>query len=168
MSHAIRSVAFLTLSTPDSMEKNLRLLQKSTLTSLPVNAVAVKSAALSTTRRNRGAQGRQDAVNRGIVTGDGPDGGIASNARSLVVWGLPGKLDPHSFKQYLKRFRLSGAQGDEEILKLDPPKLSLLSRHLVRCVSVSEAHRLVRLLHMAYYNEPIHGNKYLLRARVIY
>jgi len=115
-------------------------------------------------------EGRQEAANRGLLTGNGPDGGLASNGKNVIMWGLPGKLEPAYLKSYLKRFTLSGKTGEEEITKLELGSAvnALSSRHLVRCISVSEAHRLVRMMHMTYYNQPLYEEKYLVRARVIY
>jgi hypothetical protein len=45
---------------------------------------------------------------------------------------------------------------------------TMAARFLVRLASVSEAHRLVRELHMTYYQPEIHKTNYPLRARVIY
>ena len=109
----------MTLTTPDSMNDNLRLLQKASISSFPVNASAGEDEeVLIVQRRNRGVKGRKEASNRGIVDGNGPDGGIASNGKCVTVWGLPGKLEAIDFEQYLKRFKHS--IGQEEITKLQP------------------------------------------------
>lgn len=42
------------------------------------------------------------------------------------------------------------------------------SKHLVRMSSEAEAHRLVRSLHMTYFEPEVHKQKYLIRASVIY
>jgi hypothetical protein len=88
------------------------------LTGSGVTATAVNDFARNTFRR-RGAEGRQEAANRGLLTGDGPDGGLASNGKNVIMWGLPGKLEPEYLKSYLKRFTLSGKKGEEEITKLE-------------------------------------------------
>lgn len=110
--------AYLTLTTPDSTDTNVRLLQKSTVTGLPLHASAVSDAAQA--KRTRGVQGRQEAADRGALNGTGPEGGLASGGKNVVVWGLPGKLEPDGFANYLKRFDVTGLKGSgPEIVKLD-------------------------------------------------
>lgn len=159
--------AYVSLGTADSLNGNLRLLQKATLTSFPVDSWAGADDMPSVVRR-RGAQGRQEAVDRGLVSGNGPDGGIVGNGKVVILFGLPGRLEPDGLGKYLKRFEATS--GQEEIRKVERPvgKLIIESLHMMRCASVSDAHRLVRLLHMTYYNSNLYGHKYLIRARVIY
>lgn len=88
------------------------------MTGSTLEATAVSDFAPKFFRR-RGVEGRQEAANRGLLTGDGPDGGLASNGKNVILWGLPGRLDPQTLKAYLKRFTLSGRPGEEEIMKLE-------------------------------------------------
>jgi len=44
----------------------------------------------------------------------------------------------------------------------------MYSRFLVQLTSVSEAQRLVREMHMTYFEPETLGNKFMLRARIIH
>jgi hypothetical protein len=117
--------AYVTLTTQDSLKLNLRLLQKASLASIPVNVwTEIDHGLLAVQSRNRGTKGRRDAADRGLITGDGPDGGIVSNGRVVVVSGLPGKLGSEGFRRYLKRFGVSG--GQQEITKIERYVLHVL------------------------------------------
>ena len=147
------------------------------------------TAATNDIPRIRGAKGRIEAAQRGIVAGDGPNGGITSNNKSVVLYGLPGKMTVEALTYYLKSFKLADpAPESKEIVKMDlyvhvrsacfttvlipyispPGHQSLTSRFLVRLASSSEAHRLVRKLHETFYEPEIFDKRYRVRARVIY
>jgi len=157
--------AFLSLSSPNSLTHNLRMLSKTTMSSLPLHATGVPNP--FPVGRTRGSAGRQEAVNKGLIDGTGPNGGTTGNGKNVIMWGLPGKLPPDGLRNYLRAFRLSEASGQENIVKIEPEKSSLTSRHLVRCSTPSEAYRLVRRFHMTYFGESVHGDRYLLGARVV-
>lgn len=71
--------------------------------------------------RSRGAKGREDAMKRGVITGNGPDAGVRERGKNVVLWGLPGKLASEALREHLKKFRLAGsASGEEDIIKLEP------------------------------------------------
>ena len=71
--------------------------------------------------RSRGIKGRENAANRGAVTGSGPDAGVREHGKNVVIWGLPGRLSPEGLKEYLKGFRLAGSTNDEpDIIKIEP------------------------------------------------
>jgi hypothetical protein len=70
--------------------------------------------------RTRGIKGRQEAIDRGILDGNGADAGVSERGKNVVVWGLPGKLTTDQLGEYLKNYRLAGTGGGrEEILKLE-------------------------------------------------
>lgn len=105
------------MTTPDSTSTNVRLVQKLSLTGLPLLASAIDDHLAPTQIRTRGFQGRQQAADRGALSGAGPEAGLASGGKNVVVWGLPGKLEPETLTRYLKRFELRG--GEPEIVKLE-------------------------------------------------
>jgi hypothetical protein len=71
--------------------------------------------------RSRGAKGRENAMNRGVITGNGPDAGVRERGKNVVVWGLPGRLTPEDLREYLKGFRLAGStSGEHDIIKIEP------------------------------------------------
>lgn len=57
--------------------------------------------------RTRGAKGRQEAIQRGLITGDGPDAGIAERGKSVVIWGLPPRVRLDKLREFLNNGRLS-------------------------------------------------------------
>ncbi|KAJ7172614.1 hypothetical protein C8R46DRAFT_1348986 [Mycena filopes] len=97
--------------------------------------------------------------------GTGLSSDIASNGKSVVMWGFPKTVDPAALdRQALVGF--SFPPGEDYIFNL--LKYTGSGRFMVRLVSTSEAHRLVRELHMTHWRPDSHGKKYLIRARVIY
>ena len=109
--------AYLSLSSSSSMHRNLRMLNKATMTSLPLRATAVPDPSIG---RTRGSVGREEASNKGLVTGNGPNGGTSGNGKNVIIWGLPGKLPPDGLRNYLRPFRLSCLSGQESIVKIEP------------------------------------------------
>jgi len=163
--------AFLTLATPDVLDLNLRALENASISSLPIFSVSSPPPA-PVPRRTRGAQGRMEAAERGLITGNGPGGGVVNEGKNVVLWGLPGRLTPEALKGFLHNFKLAGTEGGKkEFAKIEGPDRSgytRVSKHLIRMSSVSEAHRLVRALHMTYFEPEVYKDKYLIRCRVIY
>ncbi|KAJ7046644.1 hypothetical protein C8F04DRAFT_1061239 [Mycena alexandri] len=105
---------------------------------------------------------------RALFQGSGLSSELKSDGKNVVVWGFPHILDPAALdQQALGGF--SFPPGEDYIFKMPTtPKYSSCSRFMVRLASVPEAHRLVRQLHMTHWRPDYHGNKYLIRARVIY
>jgi len=120
--------------------------------------------------RTRGAKGRTEAALRGVITGNGPQGSILNPGKNVVLWGFPGKMREDGVEDLLKSWRLAWSAGVLEVVKMErvEQQFTLVSRFLVRLASASEAHRLVRLLHMTYHEPETRGQKYQVRARVIY
>ena len=72
--------------------------------------------------RTRGVKGRLQAAERGLFTGNGPNGMVTSQGKGVVLYGLPGKLTPDSLRTYLRNFKLAMAEaGQQEIIKLGSP-----------------------------------------------
>lgn len=111
-------VAYLTLSSKNSVARNLRILNSATMTSLSLHATAVPSP--FRVARTRGFIGRQEAADKGLVNGNGPNGGTSGNGKNAMMWGLPGKLSPDGLRNYLRAFRLSDQSDQESIVKIEP------------------------------------------------
>ncbi|EJU05766.1 hypothetical protein DACRYDRAFT_20149 [Dacryopinax primogenitus] len=118
-----------------------------------------------------------------FTTGSGPDAGLFSRGTSVCLYGLPGRIQAEDVEAALRGFALRKPTRREQVVDDDPQaaeehlpsvnKLahngrSLTSRHLVQLENISEAHRLVRQLHMTYWDEHTWGTKYICRARVVY
>lgn len=110
--------AYLTLSSPNSTARNLRMLNNATMASLSLHAKAVPKPLLVT--RTRGLNGRQEATGKGLIDGNGPNGGTSGIGKNVIMWGLPGKLPPDGLRNYLRTFRLSDESGQESIVKIEP------------------------------------------------
>ncbi|KAJ7905356.1 hypothetical protein B0H14DRAFT_2327192, partial [Mycena olivaceomarginata] len=105
------------------------------------------------------------------LEGNGLSSELDSNGRYVAVWGLPKAVGPETLDAILGG-RFTFPPGEAYIFKMPHPdtnnNFTMAARFLVRLASVSEAHRLVRELHMTYYQPEIHKTNYPLRARVIY
>jgi hypothetical protein len=100
------------------MESNIRKLNGLTLTTVPVSAFSSPPPAGGVMPgRRRGVQGRAEAEERGIITGNGPHGGITGRGKTVVLWGLPWKTTAEQVKLALKGFRF--AESGDEVYKLD-------------------------------------------------
>jgi len=110
--------AYLSLSSTSSMLRNLRMLNKAKMSSLPLYATAVPNP--FSIGRMRGSAGRKEASNKGLVTGNGPNGGTSGHGKNVIMWGLPGRLPPDGLRNYLRAFRLSDATDQESIVKIEP------------------------------------------------
>jgi len=110
--------AYLSLSSQSSMARNLRMLKKATMSSLPLHAKGVPNPFPA--GRTRGSVGRQEAAKKGLIDGNGPNGGTSGNGKNVIMWGLPGKLPPDGLRNYLRAFRLSDTSGEENIVKIEP------------------------------------------------
>ena len=110
--------AYLSLSSQNSMPRNLRMLNRASMSSLPLRATAVPNP--FPIGRMRGSDGREEASNKGLVTGNGPNGGTSGHGRNVIMWGLPGKLPPDGLRNYLRAFQLSDTSGRENIVKIEP------------------------------------------------
>ncbi|KAH9951225.1 hypothetical protein B0H21DRAFT_269749 [Amylocystis lapponica] len=164
--------AYVTLTQPDFVPSALRSLKGTIVGGAMIEAGSVREDQVHRPTRTRGARGRAQAAERGIMDGNGVGAGVTSTGRSVVLSGLPGKLTPDALKEFLKSFKLAGHDNDKrEIVKLEidgHEKFAFTSRHFVRLASVSEAHRLVRSLHMTFFHPEIHDTKYPIHARVVY
>lgn len=94
------------------------MLKNATVTSLSLHATAVPNP--FPVARTRGSVGRQEAANKGLVDGNGPNGGTSGNGKNVIIWGLPGKLPSDGLRNYLRAFRLSEESGQESIVKIEP------------------------------------------------
>ncbi|KAJ7470626.1 hypothetical protein FB451DRAFT_345769 [Mycena latifolia] len=159
--------AYLQLTQPEFLLPNLDALEKVSISG--VHPVAEPS--------DRPAMSDQ-------INGNGLGSELDSNGTCVVIWGLPKSIRPEALDKLFQGF--SFPQGEPYIFKMprlaalaflrpssktstpSPQLFTFTSRFLVRLDSVSEAHRLVRQLHMTSWNPVQHGTKYPMRARVIY
>ncbi|KAG8920979.1 hypothetical protein FRC00_009287 [Tulasnella sp. 408] len=121
--------------------------------------------------RLRGQEGKSKLLDQGTLSGDGPAAGLpdSESGKNVVLSGLPGKLYASSLKkELLGEFDLREdvtAVVKVSDLNVDSP---LYSRFVIRTSSIAEAHRLVRAVKMKPYLEGAWGNRYKIKARVIY
>lgn len=159
--------AYLTLSHPDFLQKNIAKLEKSSVGGFLVNAYPADPPAVIP--ELRGVKGRQLAAKRGAITGTGPSGGVPSNGKHVCISGLPPKASPESIKEYLQKFGLSKLDDKTEIYQIPLPDnaFSLYSRHLLRTQSVSDSYHVVRRIHMSHFQPEVFGKKFQVHACVV-
>lgn len=119
--------------------------------------------------RLRGREGKSELLDHGALSGDGPAAGLpdSESGKNVVLSGLPGKLYVASLrKELLEGFDLR--EDVNAVAKIPDLDKSLYSRFVIRTSSVAEAHRLVRAVKMTPYLEGAWGNRYKIKARVIY
>ena len=111
--------AFLTLGNSDALDQNLRSLQNASISSIPITATSCPPPP-GIPRRTRGKEGRMQAAERGVITGNGPRGGVTNGGNNVVLWGMPGRLTSEGLRWSLHTFKLAGTEGGkQESVKLD-------------------------------------------------
>jgi len=161
--------ALLTLTRPNLLQENLLALQNASIAGIPIKATPTRLSDPSPPRQ-RGVKGRREAADRGIL-GNGPHAGLSNGDRNVTIWGFPGKLEPESLFPLFEHFNLStNKAGQPDIVKIPLPDgaFTMVSRFLLRLASASEAHRLVRQLHLTHWEPEFNGMRYPLRAQIIY
>ncbi|KAJ7109244.1 hypothetical protein C8R44DRAFT_802008 [Mycena epipterygia] len=144
--------AYLQLIHPDFLLPNLDALERVSLSG--VHLLAEPS--------NRAPTPMPEQMN-----GNGLSSELKSDGKNVVLWGIPKAVGAELVDELLEGF--SFPPGEPYIFKMPAPdSFTFVGRFLVRLVSAPEAHRLVRQFHMTHWNPPVHGNKYTIRARVIY
>ncbi|KAG6845732.1 hypothetical protein H0H87_004998 [Tephrocybe sp. NHM501043] len=143
--------AIITMSRPEFVPGNLHSLKPFTVCGHELHAVAQYASEPSNAPRTRGIRGLTQAVERGIINGNGPDGSFANIERSVVLWGLPGKTTAEEVgRALLADFKPEKKNGKPVVIKLEriDGKFTLFSRFVVTMSSVSEARRLARAWHL--------------------
>ncbi|GBE81919.1 hypothetical protein BKA93DRAFT_819367 [Sparassis latifolia] len=164
--------AFIELHSPLYLQSSLKNLKNAVVGGSQIYSYPSQDPTGGRPDRTRGIKGRAEAAERGIITGNGPAGGLTSQGKNVVMSGLPGRMTAEALREFLKGYKLAGSEGGKkEVVKMDVgvyQKLAFTSRHLVRTASISEAHRLVRTLHMTFFRPEVYHHLYPLRARVVY
>lgn len=112
--------AWIELTNPNFVNRASRALNGGMVGGNLIEATPAKPFVEASHHRVRGVKGRLEAAERGLITGNGPAGGVKDSARGVVIWGLPGKMTPDSLKDYLKNFKLAGLEaGKVPIIKLE-------------------------------------------------
>lgn len=106
------------------MQHALKAMQGTVLSGKALRGVPVNDPSEAITR-TRGVKGRLEAAERGLFTGNGPNGMSTGQGKGVVIYGLPGKLTPGGLRTYLRNFKLASAEaGQQEIVKLETPCVS--------------------------------------------
>lgn len=162
--------ALITLTGPDFLRDSLRLLERLTIAGTPVSAK--QKIVIEGRQRTRGTKGRAEAEERGLIGGNGPHAGsLTKTGRMAVIWGFPGKMTADVVSQHFKDFKMERSGRDKVSVRRVPlpnDAFSMFSRFVVTLESVSEAHRLVRDVHMTYLNPEAFGTRYRLYAHIVY
>ncbi|KAF8352320.1 hypothetical protein F5887DRAFT_1172082, partial [Amanita rubescens] len=164
--------ALISLKGPDTLKENLRLLDNALMSGIPLKAQPLMlNDADTMLPRARGDKGREEAATRGALRGDGPHAGISNGGKNVTIWGFPGKTGAASVEYIVRDFNLDRKKsGLASVYKIQPHQedFSMYSRFLIQLTSVSEAQRLIREVHMTYFEPETLGNKFMLRARIIH
>ena len=105
--------AYLTLAHTDNLYKNLQALEKSSVASLPIQAASSPPPQSNPGRLNK------NATQRKVFSGNGPNGGIHSRMKHVVIWGFPGKISEQAVENYLRDFRLDGVEGKTGTVRVE-------------------------------------------------
>lgn len=109
---------FIVLNNPGHANPALKALRENVVGGFRVTTTSVPSLNDNTPIRSRGRRGRDEAMERGIITGDGPNAGITDRGKSVVIYGLPGKMTAESLRSYLKTFKFGSEDGTQSIMKI--------------------------------------------------
>lgn len=111
--------AYIELTSPQFTQPCLTLI-KSTIIGGNIVTARITNPAYDNLAlvRTRGIKGRSEAMERGVLNGNGPDAGISHHGKTVVVSGLPGRLVADSLKQYIRELKLGGTNF--EVLKTQP------------------------------------------------
>ncbi|ETW86007.1 hypothetical protein HETIRDRAFT_432539 [Heterobasidion irregulare TC 32-1] len=157
--------AYLTFTAQSALHRAFIELRNASHMGFPITASRTP-VPIGPPPRSRGDRGRLEASQRGVISGDGYRAGITETGKSVVVWGMPGKMTTDTMRLFLRGYKL--APGEGQITKLDSIGTQLTSRHFVRLNSMSEAYRLVRNVHMTFFEPLVWGDRYIIRARVVH
>jgi len=166
--------ATIVVSRPEFLSGLLTTLRHASMSyhSLQFKPVSVDlDIAMQMRPRTRGFRGRTEAALRGALTGDGPGGGIPERGRAVLVSGLPNKFRRHLLAMFLeKAYRNRGITIGETIARIerDTDEKAFTARALIRMRTTTDAHRLVRLLHSTPYDPEHYGDRYEMRAQIVY
>ena len=97
----------------------INALEKASLFGHPVSPRWTAKSPPTPPARSRGVAGRAEAAQRAIITGDGLRAGIHDTEKSVVIWGLPARIQADGVRNWIRGYKLGGGQG--EIVKVDPP-----------------------------------------------
>ena len=100
------SRAHITFSDPSFVQHALNLLNRCHLAGHRIQAFSIPTPPSPQEQRSRGDVGRIEAIQRGIIRGNGPSAGVKADGRDVVLWGLPGMLEPFALQGYLRRMKL--------------------------------------------------------------
>jgi len=156
--------AVLTMAVPDFAQDALRAAKKITFTGREEIGASLTTDPRFLRHRSRGAQGRADALNRGLL-GSGPSAGFPGG-KTVTITGVPGRVTVDAFRPLVQGFQLA----DDEInsvlqAPLPENKFSLYARFIIVLASASEAQRFVRKFHLSPFKS--HASS-LMRAAIIY
>ncbi|PFH52410.1 hypothetical protein AMATHDRAFT_2145 [Amanita thiersii Skay4041] len=164
--------ALITLSRPELLRDNMRLLQNIGFAGVPLHVEPkLSSDVRELPGRTRGVKGREAAARRGILDGNGPHAGLLNGERTVTIWGFPGKTEVPTVEYILKSFKLTrSVNGKSSVFKIPIPQneFAMSSRFIATTQTVSEAHRMVRQVNMTFFEPDTLGNRFLLRARIVH
>lgn len=111
--------AVLSFTRPEFVPAAVKALDKAFLGGKPLSANASDNP-VAQRQRTRGVKGSLEAAQRGIIAGNGPDGGVTGGSKNVVLYGLPGKMTADSLAWNLRNFQLAGSErGKPVVIKIE-------------------------------------------------
>jgi len=157
---------WLRFEDPEQAEQAVKMMGNSRLAAHPLRAQLTSDQNIvkaGQPYRARGEKGRAEAVERGLLTGNGPDARVKERGTCVYLSGLPGTTLSYDLRQVFDSYGLRVTAEDEHPVRHIYRKTPT-SRFLVRLSTVAGAHRLVRDFHMT----ERFGTGYIVRAQVVY
>jgi hypothetical protein len=81
------------------------------LRNVSLNGLRLKASHVTPDRwdfRTRGIKGKRDAIQRGLLTGTGPDAGLTERGTAVILSGLPAKMEELHMRKRLPDYELRG------------------------------------------------------------
>ncbi|KAI0035047.1 hypothetical protein K488DRAFT_44104 [Vararia minispora EC-137] len=159
--------AYLTIDEQENYSRVFSALQQFPLLGHTITAASTPTPNETPTRM-RGIEGRELAQGRGLeITGTGPQGGVVEVGRSVCLMGFPSRTKIDTLRSFLRGYKLVAGSSDITQIR-SQSRGQGPARWLIRLESQSEAQRLVRNLHMTYFEPAFHSSRFLVQARVVY
>ncbi|KAG8722398.1 hypothetical protein FRC08_002879 [Ceratobasidium sp. 394] len=101
--------AWLRFDDPEQAEHAVKTMQNSRLAAHPLRAHLTTEENIvraGQPYRVRGEKGRAEAVERGILTGNGPDARVKERGTCVYLWGLPGTTVSYDLRQIFESYGL--------------------------------------------------------------
>ncbi|TCD68885.1 hypothetical protein EIP91_009435 [Steccherinum ochraceum] len=162
---------YITFTHPSFVRDALRTLNNSVIGGQRVLLEPASEPTAVLPARTRGAKGRAEAAERGVILGDGPAAGVSHPGKTVLLTGLPYGTTVLGVRYLLQSYHLEDTLklGQDDIIRIQPQhKDHVVSTFLIRLQDASSAQRLIRHFHMTPFQKSQERSaKFFMKARVI-